>query len=86
MAVSVGNEKISLTPLELRMLKIFVSSKNQVLTRTILMDKLWDSSGNYVDEHALTTNIGRLRSKIENETHKYIKTVYGMGYMWTGEQ
>ena len=86
MAVSLGNEKISLTPLEIRMLKIFVSSKNQVLTRNILMDKLWDSSGNYVDEHTLTTNIGRLRNKIENETHKYIKTIYGMGYMWTGQQ
>ena len=36
------------------------------------------------DEHALTSTIGRVRSKIENPNHAYIKTVYGMGYMWIG--
>ena len=39
---------------------------------------------NYVDEHALTTTISRIRSKIETNQHSYIKTVYGMGYMWIG--
>ena len=39
---------------------------------------------NYVDEHALTTTISRIRSKIETNRHSYIKTVYGMGYMWIG--
>ena len=37
------------------------------------------------DEHTLTTSISRIRSKIESDGGApYIKTVYGMGYQWTG--
>ena len=35
-------------------------------------------------EHTLTTSISRIRSKIEADGDTYIKTVYGMGYQWTG--
>ena len=39
----------------------------------------------FVDEHTLTTSISRIRSKIEADGGApYIKTVYGMGYQWTG--
>ena len=48
------------------------------------MEKLWDIDGNFVDEHALTSAISRVRIKIETEDRQYIKTVYGMGYMWIG--
>ena len=41
-------------------------------------------SGNFVDEHALTAAISRVRNKIETDGRQYIKTVYGMGYMWIG--
>lgn len=85
MSVYTEDKKVSLTPLEIRMLKIFSSHPGKVLTREVLLDKLWDASGNYVDEHTLTTNVNRLRGKIENQDHKYIKTVYSMGYMWMGE-
>ena len=37
-----------------------------------------------MDEHALTAAISRVRNKIETEGRQYIKTVYGMGYMWIG--
>lgn len=39
---------------------------------------------NYVDEHTLTTTLSRIRGKIETNGTVYIKTVYGMGYKWTG--
>ena len=55
-----------------------------LLTRQVLLEKLWDIDGNFVDEHALTSTISRVRNKIENSDHAYIKTVYGMGYMWIG--
>ena len=43
------------------------------------------SEEDYVDEHTLTTSISRIRSKIESDGGApYIKTVYGMGYQWTG--
>ena len=38
----------------------------------------------YVDEHTLTTTLSRIRGKIETNGTVYIKTVYGMGYKWTG--
>ncbi len=50
----------------------------------MLLEKLWDIDGNFVDEHALTAAISRVRSKIEAGRFQYIKTVYGMGYMWVG--
>lgn len=77
---------ITLTPTEYKMLKVFIENPNKVLTRQVLLEKLWDCHGNFVDEHALTVNINRLRGKIESENRKYIKTVYGMGYMWINEK
>ena len=50
----------------------------------VLLEKLWDADGNFVDEHALTAAISRVRNKIETPDRQYIKTVYGMGYMWIG--
>lgn len=81
-----GEKNIALTPTEYKLLKIFVHSRGSVLTRRILLEKLWDDRGNFVDEHTLTVNINRIRGKIEDATHKYIKTVYGIGYVWNGEK
>ena len=66
------------------MLKILTKNPQIVLTRQMLLEKLWDADGNFVDEHALTSVISRVRNKIETEGRQYIKTVYGMGYMWIG--
>lgn len=82
---SVCGKKIAFTPTEYRLLKIFTSSRGTVLTRQMLLQKLWDNKENFVDEHTLTVNINRIRGKIENENRKYIKTVYGIGYVWNGE-
>ena len=53
-----------------------------------MIDSIWDNDKEYIEEHALTVNINRLRSKIEDKSsnHKYIKTVYKMGDMWVGEK
>ena len=52
--------------------------------RSTTYRKPWDVDEKYVDEHTLTTSISRIRSKIEADGDTYIKTVYGMGYQWTG--
>ena len=63
----------------------FRKNPRQVLTRGQLLEKLWDIDEKFVDEHTLTTSISRIRSKIESDGGApYIKTVYGMGYQWTG--
>ncbi|WP_333860253.1 response regulator transcription factor [Clostridium sp.] len=79
------NKTFTLTSSEYKLLKIFAANGGKVLTRQVLLQKLWDNDGNFVDEHALTVNVNRIRNKIESKAHKYIKTVYGMGYMWVGE-
>ncbi len=76
---------IYLTPTEFDLLNIFVKHKNAVLTRDVLLEKLWDSKNNFVDEHTLTLNISRLRSKLDDENNKYIKTIYGVGYKFSEE-
>ena len=63
-------------------LKILVSNEGGVVTKSLLLEKVWDGEGKYVDEHAVAVNINRLRGKLEDDKHKYIKTMYGMGYLW----
>lgn len=80
-----NDEIIYLTPTEFDLLNIFVKNKNTVLTREVLLEKLWDSKENFVYEHTLTLNISRLRSKLDDENDKYIKTIYGVGYKFLEE-
>lgn len=79
-----NGEHLSLSALEYRLLELLCSHPNQVLTRGQILDNLWDSKGNFVDEHTLTTTVSRVRGKIESAGGTYIKTVYGMGYQWMG--
>lgn len=75
-----------LTPTEFKLLSKFCSNQTQVLTRQVLLEDLWDVDGNFVDEHTLTINISRLRSKISDDKFSYIKTIYGVGYQWVVEE
>lgn len=84
MTATISGETIIFTPLEYRLLKVLTKNPKVVLTRQLLLEKLWDIDGNFVDEHALTAAISRVRNKIETDNQQYIKTVYGMGYMWIG--
>ncbi len=79
-----GNEKIIVTSNEYKLLKILTENAGNVLTRQTLLERLWDVDTNFVDDHALTVTINRLRTKIEDNTHTYIKTVRGVGYAWMG--
>lgn len=79
-----GGKPLTLSTLEFRMLNLFCQNRNRVLTRKQLLEKIWDCTENYVDEHTLTTTLSRIRGKIETDGTVYIKTVYGMGYKWTG--
>lgn len=84
MTAALAGQSIVFTPMEYRLLKVLTKNTQIVLTRQVLLEKLWDIDGNFVDEHALTSAMSRVRNKIETGTVQYIKTVYGMGYMWIG--
>lgn len=79
-----GSEKLMVTPNEYKLLKALTENAGNILTRQTLLERLWDVDGNFVDDHALTATINRLRAKIEDDGHAYIKTVRGMGYAWMG--
>lgn len=80
----IDNKEIKLTPLEFKLLSLFL--ENQIILKETIIEKIWDSNENYVDEHTLLVNISRLRNKIEDDKHHYIKTVYGLGYRWCHDE
>lgn len=78
-----GTTEIPLTALEYRLLLILLNHRGQVLSRTQLLENIWDVAGDFVEDNTLTVYIKRLRNKIEEKSAQteYIKTVRGMGYM-----
>ncbi len=82
--VKKDNIEVSLTATEYKLLELFVKNKGKVLTKDILLEKLWDNSGKFVDENTLSVNIRRLRKKIEQDPKNpiYIITVFGIGYIF----
>ncbi len=84
--LEINNKEIKLTPLEFKLLSLFLENQNQVLLKERIIEKIWDVNENYVDEHTLLVNISRLRNKIEDDKHHYIKTVYGLGYRWCQDE
>ena len=82
-----GTTEIPLTALEYRLLLILLNHRGQVLSRTQLLENIWDVAGDFVEDNTLTVYIKRLRNKIEETSGQteYIKTVRGMGYMIENE-
>lgn len=80
-----GGEKLAITPNEYKLLRLLTANAGNIVTRQTLLEKLWDCDENYVDDHTLTVTMNRLRGKIEGEGHSYIRTVRGMGYVWSGK-
>ena len=83
-SATLNGKPVTLSPMEYKMLYLFCKNPRQVLTRQKLLERLWDVDEKFVDEHTLTTSISRIRGKIEAEGDTYIKTIYGIGYQWTG--
>jgi DNA-binding response OmpR family regulator len=71
-----------LSALEYRLLLLFVTNRGAVMTRTMLLESLWDAAGEFVSDNTLTVYIKRLRDKIEDDPQNptLIRTVRGMGY------
>lgn len=72
-----GDRRIDLTPLELKIVNLLFSNLNKVVTRNTLLDKIWEWTGNDVDDHTVTVYLKRIREKIGSDI---IVTVKGMGY------
>jgi len=71
-----------LSALEYRLLLVFINNRGTLLTRTQLLEAIWDVAGDFVNDNTLTVYIKRLREKIEDDPQNptVIKTVRGLGY------
>lgn len=78
------NETLELSRTEQKLLRCLTVNKGKSLSRSQLIDDIWQGDTEYVEEHALTVVVNRLRSKLGSE-HECIRTVYGVGYMWIGD-
>ncbi len=77
-------ELLDLTAAEYKLLCLFMQNPNRVLTKEQILNKLWDSEGNYIDNSTLTVYMRRLRMKIEDNPGEpqMLVTVRRMGYKW----
>ena len=78
--------EIFLSALEYRLLLIFMNNPKNIITRSRLLDELWDAAGEFVNDNTLTVYIKRLREKIDNDpaNPQIILTVRGTGYRLGG--
>lgn len=82
MIFSVKGQSVELSKTEQKLLHILLENKGKTVTRELLIDRVWDGDSEYVDGHALTVTIKRLRDKLGEDAAdpQHIKTVYGIGY------
>lgn len=80
--ITTNNMVIELSKNEFKLMKVFITKANEVLTREELLENLWDQS-DFVDDNTLTVNITRLRSKLSELGYDdCIKTKRGVGYVF----
>ncbi|WMI80996.1 response regulator transcription factor [Anaerotignum sp. MB30-C6] len=84
--VLLGGKALELTSGEYRLLCLLVRNAGRVVTRTTILNELWDSTGDFVDDNTLSVYVRRLREKVEfDPSHpKHLITVRGFGYQWRG--
>lgn len=82
--VSLKGKVLDLTSAEYRLLCLLMRNANRVVTRDIILNELWDDTGNFVDDNTLSVYVRRLREKVETDpSHpEHLITVRGFGYQW----
>jgi DNA-binding response OmpR family regulator len=73
-----GKEEIVLSAMEYQLLFLLMENKNHILTRGRLLEQIWDSNGNFVNDNTLTVTMKRLREKLHNPS--CLKTIRSLGY------
>ncbi len=77
-----NGSELPMSALEYRLLLVFLSNKNQMLSRDRLAEELWSLTKEFVSDNTLSVYIRRLREKIEDDPQepRIIVTVRGLGY------
>ena len=83
LAFTVDGRPVILSASEARLLSVLVKNAGRVVNRSALIDALWDCGEDGVSENALSVTVKRLRDKLGGGA---IRTVYGLGYVWKGDE
>lgn len=77
-------QAVELSKTEQKLLRLLVENRGRTMPRELLVDRIWTDGAEYVDENALSVTVRRLRGKLEEDPSRpqYLKTVYGIGYVW----
>lgn len=78
------NREIELTASEYRLLCLLMQHPNSILAREMILDRLWDNNGSFIDDNTLSVYVRRLREKIEDDPENplFLLTARGLGYRW----
>lgn len=71
-------QEVILTAMEYKLLLVFLKNRGQLLSRSQILNQLWDAAGDYVNDNTLTVYVKRLREKLGGGA--LIQTVRGIGY------
>lgn len=80
--VSKAGQEVVLSKTEIQLLIYLLENAGQILSKEMILERVWGNAGQFVDDNTVTVNISRLKNKLETE---YISNVRGLGYLWTGQ-
>ena len=78
-----NKQKIDLTSLELKILHLLFTNINKVVTRSFIIEKIWEWTGNDVEDNTVTVYLKRIREKLKTDI---IITIKGIGYRIDNEK
>lgn len=78
-----GENEVTLSKTEQKLLHVLVDNRGHAVRRETLIDRVWGDTA-YVEENALSVTVKRLRAKLEDDpAHPvWLRTIYGIGYLW----
>lgn len=84
--VRLNGKEVALTPTEYGLLRVFITFRDKILTRQQLLKEVWGTQA-HDRTHSLHVYVAQLRQKIEPEPEhwRFILTIPGVGYCFTGE-
>ena len=80
-SIKLHQDRLDLTPVEFRLLKMFLQSPGRVFNRDQILDNIFED-GRIVLDRTVDTHVKNLRHKLKTASpeHDYIRSVYGIGY------
>ena len=77
-----NGEPIKIKPMELKLLLYLIENQGRRITKDELLEKVWENT--FIGEGTLSVHIRHLREKLEADPQnpRYIKTMWGSGYMF----